>query len=342
MAISYSSNGKSVSQFAKLVSYTSEDVVVNSQQIKLPFTVKTDYRAEYYEVETPKDTTTIYVTNLEPELQINAVQHKDSLGIVVINEHKVPFWYTIFSANKVFLRGYTNNLDTLIKNDSKKASHIHINYVWDEDEKFEEVSAFYHPNRLNLKLVAPNMVYPGQKVNMLVQVTDINRKPVAETDVTAQAFTSKFKDVQSVRLPYLGRKYLIRKNNNIKIEADEAYGSVGAKLDQLTWLKWSKSLGLDSIEYFKFMHPNPIYNVVEATNDTTTQVAPFVVLDGQILPASIVYIDNVPVFFNQSQQLQRYSFVVKPGFHDFKIRTADKLVTVKHHIAAGKKTMFSV
>ncbi|RZJ78355.1 MAG: hypothetical protein EOO47_14065, partial [Flavobacterium sp.] len=342
LAISYSLNGKYLSQSAKLVSYTSEDVIINSQQITLPFRIKTDYRAEYYEVETPKDTTTIYVTDLEPELQINAVQNRDSLRVVVINEHKVPFWYTIFSANKVLLRGYTNELDTLIKNDSKKASHIRINYVWDGDEKTSEVSAFYNPNQLNLKLVAPNMVYPGQKVNMLVQVTDINRKPVAETDITAQAFTSKFKDVQSVRLPYLGRKYLIRKTNNIRVEAEEAYGNVGAKLDPLGWGKWSKSLGLDSIEYFRFMHPNPIYNVIEDTNDTTTQVAPFVVSDGQILPASVVYIDNVPVFFNQSQQLQRYSFVVKPGFHDFKIRTADKLVTVKHHIAAGKKTMFSV
>ncbi|SOD12206.1 alpha-2-macroglobulin family protein [Pedobacter xixiisoli] len=343
LVLSYFENGKSQSQSSKLISYTANDMVINSQQITLPFKVKTDYRAEYYEVETPKDTTTIYINSLKPELQINAVQNKDSLRVVVINEHKIPFWYTIFSDNKVFLRGYTHQLDTLIKNNSKKASHIRINYIWDEDEMTNEVSAFYNLNQLNLKLVAPEMVYPGQKVNMLVQVTDINHKPVAETDVTAQAFTAKFKDAPSVRLPYLGRKYLIRKQSNIKVEADEAYGSVSKNLDKLAWIKWSKSLGLDSIEYFKFTHPNPTYNVIEATNDSTTQVAPFVMLDGQILPANIVYIDNVPVFFSQAQQLQRYSFLVTPGLHDFKIRTADKLVTVKnYHITAGKKTIFSV
>ena len=343
LSISYLVDGKSISQGAKLLSYTSEDVVINSQQITLPFTLKTDYRAEYYEVETPKDTATIYVTELKPQLQINAVQNKDSLRVAVINEHKIPFWYTVFAGDKVFLRGYTNKLDTLIKNNSKKASHIRINYFWDGDEETSEVSAVYNPNQLNLKLIAPEMVYPGQKVNMLVQVTDINHRPVAATDVTAQAFTAKFKDVPSVRLPYLGRKYLIRKQNKIKVEADEAYGSVSKNLDKLAWTRWSKSLGLDSIEYFKFTHPNPIYNVVESTNDTTTQVAPFVVWDGQILPASIVYIDNVPVFFSQAQQLQRYSFLVKPGFHDFKIRTADKLVILRnYHIAPGKKTIFSV
>lgn len=260
LAISYLVDGKSTSQAAKLVSYTSEDVVINSQQITLPFKVKTDYRAEYYEVETPKDTTTINITALKPQLQINAVQNKDSLRVAVINEHKIPFWYTIFEDNRVFLRGYTNQLDTLIKNNSKKASHIRINYIWDEDEETQEVSAFYNPNQLNLKLIAPEMVYPGQKVNMLVQVTDINHKPVAETDVTAQAFTAKFKDASGVRMPYLGRKYLVRKKNNIKVEADEAYGSVSRNLDKLTWTKWSKSLGLDSIEYFKFTHPNSIYS----------------------------------------------------------------------------------
>lgn len=343
LAISYLVNNKSETQSAKMISYTEDDVVINSQNITLPYLAKIDYRAEYVEIETPKDTATIDITKLNPELQINAMQNKDSLRVVVINEHKVPFWYTIFADNKVFSRGYTNNLDTLIKNDSKKASHIRINYFWDGDEETSEVSASYNPYQLNLKLIAPEMVYPGQKVNMLVQVTDINHKPVPETDVTAQAFTAKFTDVPNVRLPYLGRKYLAHKTNKIKIEADEAYGSVSTKLDQLTWTKWSKSLGLDTIEYFRFMHPKPIYDVIETTNDTTTQVAPFVVLDGAILPANIVYIDNVPVFFNQAQQLQRYSFVVKPGYHNFKIRTADKLITVENYnITTGKKTIFSI
>jgi len=342
LSITYLVNGKSESQAAKMVSYTADDVVINSQNITLPYVVKTDYRAEYVEIETPKDTATIDITKLEPELQINAIQNKDSLRVVVINEHKVPFWYTIFADNKVFLRGYTTNLDTLIKNDTRKASHIRINYFWDGDEETNEVSAFYNPYQLNLKLIAPELVYPGQKVNMLVQVTDINHKPVPKTDVTAQAFTSKFKDVPNVKMPYLGRKFSVRQTNNIKIEADEAYGSVSTNLAQLTWTKWNKNLGLDTIEYYKFIHPNPIYNTIETTNDTTTQVAPFVILDGAILPAIIVYIDNVPVFFNQAQQLQRYSFVVKPGFHDFKIRTADKLVTVNYNITAGKKTIFSV
>ncbi|RZJ75696.1 MAG: hypothetical protein EOO47_19465, partial [Flavobacterium sp.] len=342
LAITYLVNNKSESQQAKMTSFTEDDVVINSQNITLPYVTKIDYRAEYYEIETPKDTATIDITKLKPELHINALQNKDSLRVVVINEHKVPFWYTVFAENKVILRGYTNQLDTLIKNDSRKASHIRINYFWDGDEETSEVSAFYNPYQLNLKLIAPDMVYPGQKVNMLVQVTDLNHKPVAETDVTAQAFTSKFTDVPDVRLPYLGRKYLAHKTNKIKIEADEAYGSVSTKLDQLTWTKWSKSLGLDTIEYYKFTHPNPIYHTTETTNDTTTQVAPFVVLDGAILPATIVYIDNEPVYFSKAQQLQRYSFVVKPGIHQFKIRTADKLITVSHNITAGKKTILSI
>ncbi|MFN0289942.1 alpha-2-macroglobulin family protein [Pedobacter helvus] len=343
IAIAYLVNGKSENQLAKMSSYTKDDVLINSTNIALPYVGKTDYSAEYLEIETPKDTTTIYITDLKPELQINAMQNKDSLRVVVINEHKIPFWYTIFAGNKVFLRGYSNQLDTLIKSDSRKASHVRINYFWGGDEETSEVSAFYNPYQLNLKLIAPDMVYPGQKVNMLVQVTDINRQPVPQTDVTAQAFTSKFGNVSGPRLPYLGKRFLAHKTNKLEVEADEAYSNVSKKLDELTWTKWSKNLGLDTIEYFKFMHPKPIYNVIESTNDTTTQVAPFVMLDGAILPANIVYIDDVPVFFNQAQQLQRYSFVVKPGLHDFKIRTADKLVTIKNYnIAAGKKTIFSI
>jgi len=339
--VEYKVNDKSEKQSATIVSFSNKDIKLDSVSVELPATLKIDFRAEYYEVKTQngvKDD--IYLSDFKPDISIGAMQSKDSLRVVVNNENKIPFWYTIFSGNKIFLKGFTNVLDTTIKHTSNKAAHIRINYYWDEEEKNEEVSAFYNPNFLNVKLLAPDMVYPGQKVNMLVKVTDIDNKPVAETDLTAYASTSKFKNHYTPTLPDFSKRFFARKKKNIGLESEDIYtsGRIG-----LNWQKWGRKLGLDTIEYYKFTHPNQLYAINETANDTLTEVAPFTVVNGAIEPVHIVYIDEIPVFFDQSDQLTRYSFQVKPGKHSIRLRTYSKMISLNDYdIPRGKKTILSI
>ncbi|MET4080173.1 TonB-dependent SusC/RagA subfamily outer membrane receptor [Pedobacter sp. UYP30] len=340
LLIDYRVNDKSEKQQASVSWYSKESVLIDSQVVFLPTTLKTDYRAAYYEVKTMQGFKEgIYLANFKPNLFIVSNQSKDSLHVQVNNENKVPFWYTVFSGNRVFFKGYTKTLDTIFRHSGNKAAHIRINYFWDEEEKVEEISTFYAPNILNVKLIAPEVVYPGQKVNMLVKVTDVNNKPVGQTDLTAYAFTSKFKNNYTPYIPSFTKGFYARKQK-VKIETD--YINVNSS-SRLNWLKWGKAVGLDTIEYYKFTHPNSVYSILEDSNDTITQVAPFAVSNGEIEPVQILYIDDVPVFFNQANQLQRYAFGIKPGLHSLRLRTQNYMITLQnYHFEKGKKAIISI
>jgi TonB-dependent SusC/RagA subfamily outer membrane receptor len=218
------------------------------------------------------------------------------------------------------------------------AAQIQLNYFWNGREEKQEISATYSPEFLNVKLLAPELVYPGQTVNMILKVSNVENQPVANTDVTAYAFTTKFKNVTDVELPDFGRQYFARKKTPMFSTKDlKTSGQI--KLD---WNKWGAALGLDTIEYYKFIHPRGIYHLEEDSKDSLTLVAPFVSSAGEILPIHIVYIDDIPVFFDQADQLQRYAFKITRGEHRLTLRTSDYIITFNHVFLKGRKTIISI
>jgi TonB-dependent SusC/RagA subfamily outer membrane receptor len=341
LQLNYLLKGRSVKQSAVIVTSYPHTEEEDSIQVQLPAAIKMNYRAGDYLIKTSDGyEKNIYLEDLKPEIAVSAAQNKDSLRVVVSNPHKIPFWYTVFSGDKVFLKGYGTALDTMLRHNPAKAAHIKLNYVWDEEELSTETSAFYTPNILNVKLLAPDLVYPGQTVNMQVKVTDIDNQPVPATDVTAYAYTSKFKNGYNAGIPGFGKRFFARKLNS-SFEADEL--SLSGQM-RLVWDKWGKALNLDTIEYYRFTQAKELYVIQEAGNDPDTAViSPFVIKDGAIEPAHIIYIDEVPVYFNQANQLQRYAFKVSPGTHNIRMRTAGYTVSLDDYdFVKGKKTIISI
>ncbi|SMC49100.1 alpha-2-macroglobulin family protein [Pedobacter africanus] len=339
--LDYQVRGNSVRQKASVsLSFPNSDEE-EVLKVELPAAIKMNYSASGYYVKTNDGYDDyIFMEDLKPEIKVDAVQGKDSLQVLVNNQHKIPFWYTIFSGNKVFLRGYGTRLDTTIRHTSAKAAHVKLNYSWGEKELDTETSAFYRPGILNVKLLSPDLVYPGQTVNMQVKVTDANDLPVASTDVTAYAYTSKFKNGYSPGIPYFGKPFFARKiSPGFEAEDIDLQGEMS-----LTWERWGKALNLDTIEYYRFTQTKDLYAIQEEGPDTALAVvAPFVVKNGAITPAHIVYIDDVPVYFSQANQLQRYAFRLSPGKHNIQMRTSGYLVSLDdYEFAKGKKTILSV
>lgn len=206
--LDYLVKGESIKQLAAiLISYPNSNDK-DSLQIELPAAIKINYKAGDYRIKMADGFFDhVFMESLKPEISVAAQQIKDSLRVTVSNPHKIPFWYTIFSGNKVLKKGYVTFLDTVIGHTSQKAAYVKLNYLWDETERSTEASAFFAANRLNVKLLAPDLVYPGQTVNMQVNVTDANNRPVPATDVTAYAYTSKFKNDYGIGLPNFGKTF---------------------------------------------------------------------------------------------------------------------------------------
>lgn len=318
--------------------YTVDDELIDSVIINTG-KVKADYRADSYEIESSGKTQVYYLSDSNPQLSITALHTKNLANVKVVNEHYIPFWYTLFSGNKVIAKGYTTRLDTSFKHHPSKAIQASISYFWDGKERTSQGSFFYNPNELNVKLIAPEAVYPGQKVNMVINVTDNDNLPVPNVDLTAYAQTAKFGAIKQPFLPKFTKTYYGRKLKEM-IEADELSATGSFKL---SWLKWSKSLGLDTIEYYKFTNHDSLYIITENAAKGVTQFVPFVVDNGEIDPVNIIYVDNVPVFFSKVNQLSSYAFEITPGTHKITLRTASRKAIVRElTFVNGKRTIFSI
>ncbi|PIQ21508.1 MAG: hypothetical protein COW65_08655, partial [Cytophagales bacterium CG18_big_fil_WC_8_21_14_2_50_42_9] len=99
----------------------------------------------------------------------------------------------------------------------------------------------------------------------------------------------------------------------------------GKKL--MDWDYWGRRLGLDSIAYYNFLYPkNKMFTAVTFTRDSITQVSPFVVDSGRVVPVHVVYLDEVPVYFSGTDVLPAYAFAADSGYHTVKLRTTNKLI----------------
>ncbi|MGJ7032628.1 alpha-2-macroglobulin family protein [Niabella hirudinis] len=314
--------------------------LIDSQRVQLPRALPLNYQAVDYDVVLDNGIRAKKSPyQFSDGLEVAAVHTQKQLYLAVANQHKIPFWYTVFSGNKVLLKGYGTALDTVIRHSSRQAAHFRINYFWDHEEKQKEVSSFYNTQALAVNLIAPDVVYPGQQVRMQVAVTDADHKPVPGVDVTAYAHTAKF-NAPPPRVPYFGPAFQPRALRTFEFESEEAKANGNIPMD---WQKWSRQLGLDTIEYYRFTNPRSLYLLVTPAQDSITQFVPFVVKDGAIDPVSIIYVDEVPVYFEQAGQLQHYAFRITPGHHSIRLRTPEHEIWFREfYFKKGMRTLFSV
>lgn len=313
---------------------------IDSQRIQLPLAIPQNYQAADYEVVLDNGVrATKSPYQFDDELEIVAEHTKKQLCLAVTNPHRIPFWYTVFSGNRILMKGHATTLDTVVKHNARQAAHLRINYFWNNNELQKEQSSFYNAKALNIRLTAPAVVYPGQQVRMKVEVSDAENKPVPDADITAYAQTARF-NTSAPAVPYFGGVFYKRTGLPFKFES-EAAGAAGAM--RMNWQRWSRQLGLDTIEYYRFTNPKNLYLLTGPAPDSITQFVPFVVKDGTIDPVSIVYVDEVPVYFDQAEQLQHYAFPVKPGRHSIRLRTPEHEVWIRDlYFKKGLRTVFSV
>lgn len=337
----YVVNDKSEKKKVTLYTFFEGNDKSDSVSLVLPASLKIDQNASEYEAKTEDGNKYVirFGRLLQPNIYLNSKHTRDSLQLSTVNDSKLNFWYTIFSDNKVILKGYTNKLDTLMKFKGTKAAHIVLSYIWRGQTLSQNTSAWYNKQSVYVDLKAPRIIYPGQTVNMEVKVMSQENQPVGQTDLTALAYTSKFTDkVQDILLPTFGDVYKTRKTLP---DMDVYNVSVGGEMD-LNWSKWGKELGLDTIAYYQFTHPKEIYTNVEPVNDSMAVVSPFVIKNGEIAPVNVVYIDDIPVYYGGSDQLKRYAFRVTPGPHRLRLNGSGFTISYDGDFLKGKRTVLGI
>jgi hypothetical protein len=313
--------GRQEQAMAAITALNTQRDTVLYERIMLPATIRIHPFVKYYHIQTA-DCIDEFV-NAAPVLPISSNRTKDSVFVSVTNTNKIFFWYSIFAGSKIIKRGYTDSLYYAGRAVSSGKYFVTLQYQYGDQMQSNTVSIPYQNKLLNVEWEAPEAIYPGQELTIGLTVRNSNGEPEPDADITAYSFTRKFEDVQAPFIPYFGKKHLKGKlkhrffqHSSYKLK-DSIY---------LGWERWSREMNLDSIEYYKFLFTKNIYINREPSPAAITQIAPFVVYKGVVEPVHMLYIDNVPVFFSQADQLSRYSFNIYPGKHSLRLRTAKKMI----------------
>jgi TonB-dependent SusC/RagA subfamily outer membrane receptor len=330
--------GKAIKLPAYISAINSNDDTLSKVKVTLPATIKINAYAKEYSIEADSAYEDIDLSDLQSELSLSGSRTADSIFVQVNNPRRLPFWYTLYAGKRVITAGRADTLNYSRRYTGNGNLTFVCNYVWAGQSRSETYTPVYRNKLLNINVQQPLSVYPGQQVTTQIEVKDAQGKPVANTDVTAWSVTSKFKNYYTPNIPYMGKIYPYRQFKPT-LPVDELNGG----MMRLNWERWSKGMGLDSIAYYQFTHPRHIYQIEEPALDSITQIAPFLISAGDVLPVHVLYIDNRPVYFSQSQQLERYSFKVNPGWHSLRFRTQKQTVLIDSvMVEKGRKLIFSL
>lgn len=339
LRIEYLVKGKRTTTEATLYGFSTSEDTVEGRSIRLPATIKLHPFVQTYAVETAMLDEEYTVKNGSRIVSAQAFRTKDSVHIRLLNPYRLPVWYTVFAGNKILVRGYGDSLLYADNVRTAKNYFLSLQYVYNGEAHNEDFTIPYRDKLLTLTVVQPDAVYPGQTAAVTIDVKDARGGPVPGADVTAFAYTAKFKQGRLPSVPYFGKWYPGRRQYATFSEEDKDFNNN----IKLAWQRWSREMRLDTIEYYKFLHPQSLYVNTEVVPDSVTQIAPFVVKNGDLQPVHLIYIDEVPVFFSAADGMQRYSFAVSPGKHSFRLRTDEALVSLdSFDIPKGVKTFISI
>ena len=333
----YQELGKPASAPAVVSALNANGDTISKTKITLPGYLLINPNAATYNIATDSTDTDLELKDFESNISLSGERTADSVFINVSNPRKLPLFFSVFKGGERIDGGKGVKVAYKVGYSGNKPVTYSVNYIWAGEVKKEEASVVFRKDLLNIDVKQPVSVYPGQRVKTEIVVTDAAGKPVANADLTAWALTKKFQ-YSMPYAPYLGKGYKRAKLKNVfKITDLENSRSL-----KLNWAHWSREMGLDSITYFQFTHPKSTYRIEEPGIDTVTQIAPFIVKDGNVLPVHILYIDERPVYFSQAQQLNPYSFKVRPGLHSLRFRLDTMLVKLDTvRVTQGKKLIIS-
>lgn len=333
--------GESQSTVAKISIRGADGQSLYCDSVMLPHSLSTPWMAEDITVET-KNIKGYYSFDDEKEDQIGYKFYRanDSIYLKVENPTNIPFWYTIRKMKDEIAKGYTTQLNYTIKDRGDDGYSMQLVYLFGGKSESIESSLPFVQKNITMDVTTPTTVYPGQKANVQIAVTDKKGQPVKDADVTAYSFTSKFNKYSMPNIAIEGKVRYAKQFSNARYDIDDDlyYNSKS----NMTWNKWLNSMDLDTIEYYKFLYPENYYVYKDPTNDGTTQISPFVVIDGEVQGVHLLWIDNRLYYSKQAEHLEVYSFEISPGKHNLRFRTHDREVFVSNlHLEKGKKHIVS-
>jgi len=307
----------------------------------LPYREKINPATSSVRIQSNFASRTFRMMDMLPKITFIGGIQKDSFKIAVDNPQKIQLTWNIYQGSMLIAKGSGAEISHKSRIEDRSETYYAellysfggVDHVTTKEFEFREAS-------LDISLNIPDRVYPGQKVDATIEVTDEAGYPVGGVDLTALATTSKLNYILP-DLPYYGATSQSRYEKATYSKDDLDVHKTVLDLD---YDQWVTSLRLDTMKYYQFTYPGNDMFIHQHNITDSTQFAPYVMKDGLAKQIYVIEVDGIPVHYSWTDHPAGYSFYVEPE--------KQKQVTLRLHdrvlifdslcFDAGKKTIFSV
>lgn len=333
--------GESQPIMAEVIISGENDECLYKDSVMLPHTLAVPWLAEDISVKT-KNTKDYHLNDdiKDEQLGYKFYRNNDSIYLKVDNPANIPFWYTIRKMKKEITKGYTTQLNYVTKDTGEDGYSMQLSYLFGGESKSIEGLLPFAQKNITIDVTTPTTVYPGQKTNVQIAVSDKKGNPVKGADITAYSFTSKFKNYSMPYVAIGGKASYAKQFRNTQYEIDD--NLLYNRKSDLTKERWTNAMALDTIEYYKFLYPDTYYVHKTSTDNGKTQISPFVIINGEVQGVHMLWIDDRLYYTNQSDHLNVYTFEIEPGKHSLRFRTYNReVLALNFYLEEGKKHIMS-
>ncbi|WP_312482740.1 alpha-2-macroglobulin family protein [Sphingobacterium multivorum] len=339
--LKYFEKGVAMPTTAQLMILGEHREMLKTENLSLPNLVSIPWQAEEIVVKSNGLSKSVYLEDQEQaQLNYRFYRTADSVILHVNNPAMIPFWYRVHRAGRTIASGYHTTLNSKFLARGKDGYSMEITYLFGGKSKVIQEELPYVEKNLNLAVNTATTVYPGQKADVELSVTDKNGKPLKDVDIMAYGFTSKFRSATAPNITMGGlmRRARVSQNLNFSLDDDEK-AHQGALQN---WVKWSRDMQLDTMAFYRFLYPKDYYQESLPLDAVKSQISPYVVVNGVVQGIHLVWIDGVLTYAKQDQQNNNTIFEVSAGQHDFRFRTKDRDIRVSgFYLEKGKKVIVS-
>ena len=272
-------------------------------------------------------------------LTVDFYRQNDSIHAQAHNPGEYPFWYQLRKGKHVIAEDYATAFVHHGKQRGAQPYVLSVQYLFGGKIRTIEKSLSIWEKNIHVEVATPTLVYPGQKAQVEVSLTDHKGRPVRNADVTAYAMTSKFNS-NLPRIPYWGKT---KQDRYKSLDTEETTRNLQNVDGKMTWERWRREMGLDSIAYYRFLHPEPVYLYSDSVKGDMTQIAPYAVIDGELQPVYVIKTYGEPIYYQGTNHLPVYCFRVRGSHPNIELRLSDRIVTLtKVELERGKRHILSV
>ncbi|MEO0341396.1 MAG: hypothetical protein AAF242_19575, partial [Bacteroidota bacterium] len=334
----YLDTGKKDTVLLSMVARGLNRQVLLDTVVQLPLSLPIFQQAMEYNFSKTGWSDQVVIEAKDAQLQLLTNRVGDSIVVNTVNPQQLPFNYFFYKVDQEVARGYLTRLDTTFTVRASKNAYLMIRYIWAGRVVEKNIGLSGAMEQIKIETNLPATVYPGQEQEVTIKVTDQDDQPVIDVDLTAYGLTKKFKDYRSPKLADLSKAGKgLSIFNNFDVEAKN-------RLRQKEYLNnyyfWKDFAKLDELAYYQFLFPqDSIYRYSYPTQDSTSQIVPYVSEE----EIHIIEVDRTPVYFSWTTSEMPYSFRVRPGYHQVRLRTFQHWITIDSlWVPEGEKLIFSL